>query len=121
MRLSSVFSAAGASAQGLWPSATYDPAIPTLKAVVGHEHGEAITTPDQSRPLPRGPGQGGPDRTRLVHYATSWEGRPLHYLVVGSPARLAKLDEVKRGLQTLASGAPEADRLIAELPGRRAG
>ena len=107
---------ATASAQGLWPGTTYDPAIPTLKAVVGHEPGEAISTPADVARYLEALAKAAPDRTRLVHYATSWEGRPLHYLVVGSPERIAKLDDVKRGLQTLASGAADADRLIGELP-----
>ena len=107
---------APASAQGLWPGTTYDPGVPSLKAVLGHEHGDAISTPADVTRYLEALAQAVPDRTRLVHYATSWEGRPLHYLVVGSPERLAKLDEVKRGLQTLASGAAEADRLIADLP-----
>jgi hypothetical protein len=51
MRFLSVFAfclvSVSASAQGLWPNVTYDPAIPTLKSVVGHEHGDAISTPDQ--------------------------------------------------------------------------
>ena len=36
-----------ASAQGLWPNVTYDPAIPTLKSVVGHDQGDALSTPVQ--------------------------------------------------------------------------
>ena len=48
--------------------------------------------------------------------ATSWEGRPLQYLVVASPDRIAKLDAIKRSLQTLAAAAPEADRVLGELP-----
>ena len=104
------------SAQGLWPGTQYDPAIPTLKAVVGHEPGEQITTPDQIARYLEALAKAAPDRTRLIEYARSWEGRPLHYMVVGSPARIAKIDEIKRGMQTLASGAPDADRLISELP-----
>ena len=105
-----------ASAQGLWPGTTYDPAVPTLKAVVGHEPGEAISTPADVIRYLEALAKAAPDRTRLVHYATSWEGRPLHYLVVGAPERLAKLDEVKRGLQAIAAGSADADRLIADLP-----
>ena len=105
-----------ASAQGLWPDTTYDPAIPTLKTVVGHAPGEAITAPADIARYLEALAKAAPDRTRLVEYARSWEGRPLQYLVVGSAARIAKLDEIKRGLQTLASGAPAADRLLAELP-----
>src|SRR5687768_2217723 len=104
------------AAQGLWPNTTYDPAIPTLESVIGHRPGDAITTPDEIARYLDALAKAAPDRTRLVKYATSWEGRPLHYLVVGSKERIARLDDIKRGMQVLASGAPEADRLIAELP-----
>jgi hypothetical protein len=120
MRFLSIFVlclvSASASAQVLQPNVTYDASIPSLKSVVGHEHGDAITTPEQIGRYLDALAKAAPDRTRLVQYATSWEGRPLHYLVVGSAARVSKLDEIKRGLQTVAAGSPEADRLIAELP-----
>jgi hypothetical protein len=105
-----------AFAQGLWPNTTYDPAIPTLESVVGHGHGDEITTPYQIGRYLEALAKAAPDRTRLVEYATSWEGRPLHYLIVGSAERMAKLDELRTGLQSVASGAPEAERLIANLP-----
>jgi len=105
-----------AAPQGLAPNTTYDPAIPTLESVIGHRPGDAITTPDEIGRYLEALSKAAPDRTRLVKYATSWEGRPLHYLLVGSPERIARLDEVKRGMQVLASGAAEADRLVAELP-----
>jgi hypothetical protein len=96
--------------------ATYDPAIPTLESVVGHRPGDAITTPDEIGRYLEALVKAAPDRTRLVQYARTWEGRPLHYLVVGSRERIARLDEIKRGMQTLASGAPEAERLVGDLP-----
>src|SRR5687768_8013709 len=105
-----------APAQGLWPNVQYDPAIPTLKSVVGHDPGQEITTPDQVGRYFEALSKAAPERTRLFEYAKSWEGRPLHYMVIASRERVAKLDEIKRGMQTLASGAPEADRLINELP-----
>ena len=105
-----------AAPQGLAPGVSYDPAIPTLQSVIGHAPGEAITTPDEIGRYLDALAKAAPDRTRLVKYATSWEGRPLHYLIVGSTERIARLDEIRRGLQTLASGAADADRLIADLP-----
>ena len=105
-----------ASAQGLAPNTTYDPAIPTLKSVVGHAPGEAITTPEEIGRYLDALVKAAPDRTKLVQYATSWEGRPLHYLIVGSRERIARLEDVKRGMQILASGAADADRLVADLP-----
>jgi hypothetical protein len=104
------------SGQGLAPDTTYDSAIPTLKSVVGHEPGDAVTTPDEVGQYLAALAKAAPDRTRLVQYATSWEGRPLHYLLVGSRERIARLDDIRRGMQALAAGAPEADRLIADLP-----
>ena len=110
------FLPASFSGQGLVPDASYDPAIPTLKAVLGHEPGEAISTPDEIGLYLDALVKAAPDRTRLVQYATSWEGRPLRYLVVGSRERIARLDEIRRGMQALASGAADADRLIPDLP-----
>jgi hypothetical protein len=102
--------------QGLAPGVTYDPSIPTLQSVIGHAPGDAITTPDEIGRYLDALAKAAPDRTRLVKYATSWEGRPLHYLIIGSKERIARLDEIKRGLQVLASGAPDADRLVGDLP-----
>jgi hypothetical protein len=104
------------SAQGLAPNVTYDPAIPTLESVVSHKPGQAITTPDQIGRYLEALAKAAPDRTRLVHYATSWEGRPLHYMIVGSPERIARLDDVRKGMQALAAGGADAERLIADLP-----
>ena len=107
---------ASAGAQGLAPGVQYDPGVPTLKAVIGHAPGEAITTPEQIGRYLDALTKAAPDRTRLVEYAKTWEGRPLHYFVIGSRERMARLDEIKRGLQILASGAADADRLVNELP-----
>ncbi|MDQ3347238.1 MAG: M14 family metallopeptidase [Acidobacteriota bacterium] len=104
------------SAQGLWPGTAYDPAIPTLKTVLGHEPGEAISTPAEVARYLEALAAAAPDRTRLVQYATSWEGRPLHYLMVGARERIGRLDDVKKGIHALAAGGAGADRLLDELP-----
>jgi hypothetical protein len=109
-----------AGAQELWPGATYDPAIPTPKAVLGHEFGEEISSPEEIVLYLKALAAAAPDRTRLVEYARTWENRPLHVLAIASPARIAALDTVKADLKRLAdprglSGADES-RLIATLP-----
>jgi len=124
LALAATLAAASARAQTqdepFWPGAQYDPKIPTLQQVVGHEPGAEITTPDQVGLYLRALTQAAPERTRLVEYARTWEGRPLWLLVVGSPERMAKLDQVKADIKRLADprGLPaaEADRLIATLP-----
>ncbi|HEX7284497.1 MAG TPA: hypothetical protein VF239_20745, partial [Vicinamibacterales bacterium] len=60
----------------LWPGAKYDPAIPTLKSVVGHDHGEVITPPEGVAQYLQALQKAAPTRSRLVEYARSWEGRP---------------------------------------------
>jgi hypothetical protein len=104
----------------LWPGAKYDPAIPTLKSVLGHDHGEVITPPEGVAQYLQALQKAAPTRSRLVEYARSWEGRPLWLFVIGNPDRIAKLDQVKADLQRFAdprrTSAGDADRLLKELP-----
>ena len=84
-----------------FPGVTYDESVPTLESVVGHSWGEEIsshaqmvsyiqTLADHSR------------KVRLREYGRTWEGRPLHLLVVGSERNLARLDEIRAGTRRLA-------------------
>ena len=66
-----------AGAQELSPGAKYDPNIPTLKQVLGYESGEEITTPEEIVIYLKALAAAAPERTRLVEYARTWEGRPL--------------------------------------------
>lgn len=111
---------AGAQAPELAPGATYDPKIPTLEQVLGHDHGETITPPDEIATYLRALQQAAPDRARLVEYARSWEDRPLWLFIIGSPEWMARLDQVKAGLRRIADprglSQADADRLVRELP-----
>ena len=102
------------------PGTRYDPAIPTLEQVAGHAIRDEITPPDEVLRYMEALAEAAPDRTRLIEYAVSWEGRPLVVLVIGSPARMADLDGVRAGLARLADprGLSDADAeaLVAELP-----
>lgn len=105
----------------LWTGADYDPAIPALKDVVGHENGERITRPEDVVAYFRALEKAAPDRIRVWEYARSWENRPLIYAALGSPENIARLDALKEGMQALAdprrADEAEARRLIADLPG----
>ncbi|WP_420632548.1 M14 family zinc carboxypeptidase [Candidatus Palauibacter sp.] len=109
-----------AQAQELAPGARYDPEIPTLEEVAGHGFREAVTPPDDVVRYMEALSAAAPERTRLIRYAESWEGRPLVVLVIGSPGRMARLDEVKAGLARLANpralSEAEAEALLDELP-----
>ncbi|MBM4183508.1 MAG: hypothetical protein FJ207_04685 [Gemmatimonadetes bacterium] len=102
------------------PGTEYDPAIPTLRAVAGHDFGEEITAPDDIVRYMEALAAAAPTRTRLIRYAESWEGRPLVALVIGSASRMGRLDDALSGLGRLADpeglSNAEAERLIAELP-----
>jgi len=102
------------------PGAQYDPRIPSLKQVTGHDFGQRVTTPEEIIRYLKALNEAAPDRTRLVKYAESWEGRELYAIVLANADRVRRLDEIKSGLQRLANpGAisqPDADRLVKELP-----
>jgi hypothetical protein len=102
------------------PGARYDTRLPTLKQTTGYELGESVTPPEQITAYLKALADAAPDRTRLVKYAESWEGRPLHALIIGAPERLRRLDEIKANLQRLAHPSSlsnsEAERLVKELP-----
>ena len=111
---------AAAQEPALWPGAKYDPAIPTIKSVLGHDHGEVITPPEGVATYLQALQKAAPTRSRLIEYARSWEGRPLWLFVIGSADRIARLEQVKTDLQRFGdprrtSGA-DADRLLRELP-----
>lgn len=108
------------TAAELAPGASYAPSVPTPEEVIGHALGAEISSPEQVERYVRALAAAAPERARLIRYAESWEGRPLHLLAIGSPERLARLDAVKADLRRLADprGLPpaEAERLVSELP-----
>jgi hypothetical protein len=106
--------------QELAPGTQYDPSIPTLQQVAGHDPREEITAPDQVVRYIEALADAAPGRTRLIRYGETWEGRPLLMILIGSPQRIGSLAEVQGGLQRLHDprglAAADAERLIAELP-----
>ncbi len=106
--------------QPLAPGTRYDPDIPTVEQVTGHDVREAVTPPDQIVRYMEALAKAAPERTRLIRYATSWEGRPLVMLLVGSPDHIAHLDAIEAGLGRLADprglSRAQGDSLVAALP-----
>ena len=104
----------------LAPNTTYDPKVPTLKAVLGYDTGERITPPEDLTAYLKALHAAAPDRTVLLEYARTWERRPLSVLIVGSPERIAGLDAVKRDLQRLADPRgltpADAEAILARTP-----
>jgi len=102
------------------PGTKYDARIPTLEQVLGREPAERVTPPEEIIQYLKSLNEAAPDRTKLVRYAETWEGRELYALIIGSPDRIRRLDQIRAGLQQLASPGSlsqgETDRLIRELP-----
>lgn len=100
--------------------ARYDPAIPDARATFGYAFGEEITPPEDAIDYLYTLEAAAPDRVEVVEYARSWEGRPLAYAVIASPEVMARLDDIRSGLASLADprGLDAASRqaLIADLP-----
>ena len=84
-----------------WPNTVFDEKVPTLVQVLGHDHGEKITPPDEVIDYLKALQAYAPGQTRLVEYATSWQGRPLVYMVISSEANMAKLEQNQANMQQL--------------------
>ena len=103
-----------------WPGIRYDADIPTHQQVLGYQPGETISSPEYLDRYLAALAAAAPERTQLVEYARSWQGRPLSYLVIGSAANIARLDEIKASMRTLADprdlANDEVEALIASTP-----
>jgi hypothetical protein len=103
-----------------WPGASYDPAIPTLKAVLGYEPGERIYSHGEMMAYMDALAESQPNRVKIFEYARSWEDRKLIYVVIGSEANIARLDEIQEKMQQLADPrktTPEqAKQIIDSVP-----
>jgi hypothetical protein len=102
------------------PGAQYDARIPSLKQITGRDFGQRVTSPEEIIRYLKALNEAAPDRTRLIKYAETWEGRELYALVITDASRIKRLEEIKSGLQRLANpgtlSQSDADRLIKELP-----
>lgn len=103
-----------------WPGAHYDPAIPTVEKVLGHEAGIQIAPHADILHYFEALAAAAPSRIRLFDYAKSWEGRRLVYVAISSEANIKKLDEIKSIQKRLAdprkTPAGDAKRLMAAQP-----
>ncbi len=100
--LSFAFLALLAGLPELSPGTTYDPAIPTIKNVLGYDHGEEITTGEGFVTYLKALEAAAGGRAKVIEYARSWEGRPLVVMIVGTADRIATLDSIKADMKKLA-------------------
>jgi len=103
-----------------WPNANYDPAIPTIEDVLGYPSGNRITWHRDAIRYFEALEEAVPDRVSVSRYAQSWEGRDLIYVVVSSAENMARIEDVKAGMQRLAdprqTTRAEAEEIITSQP-----
>ncbi len=102
------------------PGITYDSKIPTLQQVTGHEFGAEISAHADVEKYLHALAAAAPDRLRLFHYGTSWEGRKLWYALLATPERMQRLPDLQLRMQRLADprglADDEANGLLREQP-----
>ncbi len=104
----------------MWPGAQYDPGVPSVQKVLGHEVGERIAPHAHLMKYFETLAAARPNQVKLIEYARSWEGRKLIVAVIGSETNIRRLSEIQAGIKKLAdprqTNNSEAQRLIGNLP-----
>jgi hypothetical protein len=97
-----------------------DPGIPTPKSLLGFEIGDRAVSSAEIEKVLKSWSVLTTNRTRLLEYARSHEGRPLHAFVITAPRHHARLDAIQAGFARLADprglSDAEATRLAESLP-----
>ena len=103
-----------------FPGANYADGVPSVEDVLGYPSGKRITTHNDMIRYFEALQAAAPDRVRMIDYGESWEGRRLIYLAISSADNIAKLDDVKAGMQALSdprvTNSGDAASLIDSLP-----
>jgi hypothetical protein len=103
-----------------WPGAQYDPAIPTVRKVLGYDAGERISSHANLMRYMEALAAAAPSRMKIFEYGKTWEGRKLIYAAIGSETNLRRLNEVRSAMQQLAdprkTSAEAARKLWVGLP-----
>lgn len=118
--LAAAFAGGAQSKFEMWPGATYDPSIPTLRKVLGYDFGDRVSSHANIVKYMNALATAVPGRMKVFEYGKTWEGRELIYGVIGSEANIRRLAEIRAGMAKLhdprQTPAAEAQRLIAGLP-----
>lgn len=97
-----------------------DEKIPTSQQALRYDWGDDISSHYQIETYLGRLAEAAPERTKLVQYGSSYEGRSLNYLVISSPNNIAKLDTIVENNLRLADprtlDQANADSLIENAP-----
>ncbi|MEM1080334.1 MAG: M14 family zinc carboxypeptidase, partial [Pseudomonadota bacterium] len=99
----------------------FDAAVPTQEQVLGYHPAERIASTADIRRYFEALAEARPEHIKLVDYATSWQGRPLYYAIIGTPERIADLDAIQDDIQTIAHpdehSSGEVSAALKRVPG----
>jgi hypothetical protein len=95
--------------------APHDPAVPSVAALRGFPTGAGFSTYRDVERVLEGLAAASP-RVRLDTYGSSVEGRPLRLAWIASPARLARLDELRAENRSLMAGAAVDSTVLTTRP-----
>jgi len=79
-----------------FPPTTFRTNVPSPKQILGFAVGERAATPEQIVACLQAWAKAAPDRCRLVHYADSYEGRPLYLMIVSAPENIRRLEQIRK-------------------------
>ncbi|WP_113905945.1 M14 family metallopeptidase [Aliidiomarina celeris] len=89
--------------------------VPTIESVLGYSAGSKISSPEGIRAYYEALAAALPNQVKLVEYATSWQGRPLFYVVISSAENIQQLNEHEANMRRLADPRTTNDRQAAAI------
>ncbi|KPF82918.1 zinc carboxypeptidase [Brevundimonas sp. AAP58] len=100
--------------------ASFDPGVPTVRAVLGYDSGDVVTRPADVRRYFDALAAHAPDRVVIGEYGRTHEGRPLWWAAIGTPANIARMDQIQANSRALAdprvTTPAQAQAIIADQP-----
>ncbi len=87
----------------------YNSAVPKPESVLGYQPGERHTVYADQERVVRAIEQKATDRMKVMVYGKTAEGRPLRVVAISSPKNIARLEEIRKDMETLANPKPGTD------------
>lgn len=94
---------------------SFNSAVPTIESVLGYTAGSRISSPEAIHRYYQALAEAHPDQVKLFEYATSWQGRPLFYVVISSPENISELEKHEANMRRLADPRGLNDRTAQQL------
>ena len=95
---------------------TYDESIPAPERVLGYALGERLSRSNDVLRYFEALVAAAPDRMILGRYGETWEGRPLPYAIIASPANLRRISAIREASVALTDPRRGATSVPADQP-----